>query len=614
MRFDRETVNEIILQRLSDPDDRVLGYAEVGGGGFRPITVGEDRSATLRLAAALHQRGLKKGQAVAILAGVRHEWVQWDFANLLSRLVTIGIYPTSTPDQVLYLLQHSESRVLVLENQDQLDSLAELLRQCPSLQLILSLDGELRAPSSCSCELMSMAAFLNEGTIALEQQGQDAVIDRARQAEPDDIATLVYTSGTTGPPKGAMLTHRNLFHVTATVAEIMDFTPADRSLVYLPLAHILQRYSVYLGCRIGITGYYTKRLQDLGAVIGEVRPTVFVGVPRVFEKIHARAVSTAESMSPLRHKVFARAFDVGHQFAACRREGQPVGLWLRIRHLIFDRLVFAKIRAKLGNCVRMAISGGAPLSLTIALWFEAAGILVVEGYGLTETSAPATTCTPTAYRHGTVGRAIPDTEVRIASDGEIEVRGPGVFRGYFKDEAATSDAFTADGFFKTGDIGTLDEDGFLTITDRKKDIIITAGGKNVAPANIENLLKQHPLIGQAMVYGDRRPYLVCVIALDPDEAPSWVAQHGLPKDSLKTLRDQPSVRAAIDAHVAASNAQLAPYETLKQWFVADEPFVPENGYLTPTLKLRRRVIIDHYSTELENMYGDQVAARNVPAR
>ncbi len=608
MKFDRETVNEIILRRLQDPTDRVQGYTEVPGDGFRPITVGEDRSVTLRLAAALHARGLARGQAVAILAGVRHEWVQWDFANLLARLVTIGIYPTSTPDQALYLLQHSESRVLVLENQEQLDSLTELLAECPTLELIISLDGELGNQPNQGIELLSMASFLDEGTKALEQQGEDAVIERAREAEPDDIATLVYTSGTTGPPKGAMLTHRNLFHVTETVADIMDFTPADRSMVYLPLAHVLQRYSVYLGCRIGITGYYTTRLKELGDVIAEVRPTVFVGVPRVFEKIHARAVATAGSMSPLRQRIFARAFETGHEFAARQREGRRAGFWLHLRHMFFDRLVFAKIRAKLGGCVRMAVSGGAPLALQIALWFEAAGILVVEGYGLTETSAPATTCRPTAYRHGTVGQAIPDTEVRIASDGEIEVRGPGVFQGYFKDESATASAFTEDGFFKTGDIGELDTDGFLKITDRKKDIIITAGGKNVAPANIENLLKEHPLIGQAMVCGDRRPYLVGAISLDPEEAPLWAEQRGLNVIGLKNLCEERSVCAAIEEHIAACNARLAPYETLKKWLILDVPFIPENGYLTPTLKLRRRVIVEHFGTQLDALYDAESTA------
>jgi len=608
MTFARQTVNEIILARLNDPPEKVQSYAELPGGGFRPVTCGEDRRTTIHLAAALHGRGLGDGQPVAILAGVRHEWVQWDFANLLTRLVTIGIYPTSTSDQILYLLQHSESRVLVVENDAQLRSLSEVLPQCPLLQFIVRLDDSQAEAAETTIETLSMAAFLEEGARAIASGGEAAVIERAHSAEPDDIATLVYTSGTTGPPKGAMLTHRNLFHVTETVAGIMDFTAADRSVVYLPLAHVLQRYSVYLGCRIGITGYYSSRLDDLARVIQEVRPTVFVGVPRVFEKIHARAVATAESMSPLRQRIFARAFAVGHEFAQLRRNGGKPGLWLRLQQTLFDRLVFAKVRAKLGNHVRMAVSGGAPLALQIALWFEAAGILVVEGYGLTETSAPATTCTPTAYKHGTVGRAIPDTDVRIATDGEIEVRGPGVFQGYFKDEAATAEAFSEDGFFKTGDIGELDAQGFLKITDRKKDLIITAGGKNVAPANIENLLKEHPLIGQAMVYGDRRPYLVGAISLDPDEALSWAQRHGAAGSNLEELSQDPVVCAAIDQHVKATNTQLAPFESLKKWLVVGVPFVPENGYLTPTLKLRRRVIVQHFGAELDALYDSETPA------
>jgi len=601
-RFAKQTVNEIILNRVSDPAETVHGYCEGSEGGFRPITAGETRNTTLQIAAALHARGLAAGDRIAILAEVRHEWVVWDFANLLSRMVTIGIYPTSTPAQILYLLQHSESRVLVLENAEQLAILANILPECPDLRLIVCLDDDGIQADASGAEQIGISAFVEEGRAALQQSGEAAVIERAHAAEPDDIATLVYTSGTTGPPKGAMLTHRNLFHVTETVAGIMDFTPDDRSIVYLPLAHVLQRYSVYLGCRIGIAGYYTSRLKELGAILQEARPTVFVGVPRVFEKIHARALATAESMSPFRQRIFARAFAVGHRVAELRRTGRKPGLWLRIQHRIFDRLVFAKVRAKLGNRVRMAVSGGAPLSTPIALWFEAAGILVVEGYGLTETSAPATTGTAAAYKHGTVGRAIPDTEVRIAEDGEIEVKGPGVFQGYFKNEQATADAFTADGFFKTGDIGELDDEGFLKITDRKKDLIITAGGKNVAPANIENLLKEHPLIGQAMVYGDRRPYLVGAISLDPEEAGSWAAREGRPGNSLEELSRDEVVEAAIAKHIAATNGQLAPYETLKKWLIVPLPFIPENGYLTPTLKLRRRAIVETFGSDLDALY------------
>ncbi len=603
MSYAHQTINEIILRRLSDPPDQIQSYAENPDGTFRAITMGEDRSKTLRLAAALIGRGLEKGQAVAILAAVRAEWVQWDFANLLSLLVTIGIYPSSTPEQILYLLQHSETRVLVLENHQQLQSVSSQLSSCETLRLIVLLDEEPQAEHQHGIELISMDAFLEEGDAALKQQGEEWVIERARSARASDTATLVYTSGTTGPPKGAVLSHRNLFHVTETVAKIMDFSPHDRSVVYLPLAHVLQRYSVYLGCRIGITGYYTSRIQALGEVISEVRPTVLVGVPRVFEKIHARAMATAAGMPARRQRIFERALAVGHQYAELARRGIEPGLGLRFRHWLFDRLVFKKIRDKLGGRVRMAVSGGAPLALQVALWFEAIGILVVEGYGLTETSAPATTSRPDAYKHGTVGQAIPGTTVRIAADGEIEISGPGVFSGYYKDPTATAQAFTKDGFFKSGDIGELDADGFLKITDRKKDIIITAGGKNVAPANIENLLKEHPLIGQAMVFGDRKPYLVCAIALDPEEAPAWASQNGITEVALTVLSETPEIQQAVSEHLKACNRQLAPYEKLKKWIVVGEPFAPENGYLTPTLKLRRRVIVEQYGDQLEELYS-----------
>ncbi len=614
MTTSKETINELLLKRLSEPDREVAYYAEAPEGGFRPISWAENRSLTLSLAAALADQGLQPGECVGILAEVRHEWVMCDFANLLARLITVGIYPTCTPDQVLYLLQHSECRALIISGAEALDRLAPTLTQCPSLSLIVTMDDDVDAPPGLN--VTSLSTLVERGRALLEEHGEGPVLERAEAAEPDDLITLVYTSGTTGPPKGAMLTHRNLFHVTESVSQILDFGPDDRSIVYLPLAHILQRYSVYLGLRVGGMGYYSSRLTELGELLGEVKPTLLVAVPRVLEKIHARATARAAELGGVGQQVFHWAFDIGHQVASIKREGGEPNWFLTQRHKLADRLVLSKVRAKLGGQLRMVASGGAPLAVHLSEWFHAAGILVVEGYGLTETSAPASTGTHDTYRFGTVGKAIPQTDIAIADDGEVLVRGPGVFRGYFKNEEATAEAFRDDGFFHTGDIGELDEDGFLRITDRKKDILITAAGKNISPANIENLLKDHPLIGQAIVYGDARPYLVCALTLDPDEIEPWGREHGCAGISCEDLSRNADVLAQVEAHVTAVNARLARYETLKSWTLLDVPFTPDNGYLTPTLKLKRRVIVGDFGDQLEALYesNDSSGGGASPAR
>ncbi len=601
-QFAKETLNALLLWRWDHADGNPAYYKEVDDR-FLPVTWPEAKRETLELCGGLWARGLERGDKAAILANVHHEWVQCDFANLAMGLVTVGIYPTTTTEQIEYILNHSESRFLVVENQELLDHVAPAVAAYKELQFIATIDKGLRAPDGLTLPLFSLSDLRTEGATWLAQHGDEQVFERAMAAEPDDLATLVYTSGTTGPPKGAMLSHRNLFHVSEAVPRILDFLPDDRSVVYLPLAHVLQRYTIYLGLRVNVQAYFTSRLTRLADVLGEVQPTLLAAVPRVLEKIHARAMAKASELRPRQRKVFHWAVAVGGDYAAAQRTGRPVSLSLRLRHAIADRLVLSRIRERLGGAIRLIISGGAPLSPDLSEWFHACGLLVIEGYGLTETSAPATTCTPDAYRFGSVGRAIPDTEVRIADDGEILIRGPGVFGGYFKNEEASKEAFDEDGFFRSGDIGELDSDGFLRITDRKKDILITAGGKNVGPANIENLLKEHPLIGQALVYGDRKPYLVAAITLDPEEALPWAQNQGKEGATLETLAKDPEVLAQVGAHVEASNQRLARFENLKKWTLLPVPFLPENGYLTPTLKLKRRAIIRDFAHEFEALYN-----------
>ena len=602
MQFAKETINAVLLWRMDAADDGPVYYAE-DGSGFRAVSATEAKRNNGSWAAVLLRRGYAPGTRVAILAGVRAEWAECDCGNLLARLVTVGIYPTCTADQIAYILEHSETRVLVVGDQADLDHCASAAASAPELDLIVTMEPGLRAPEGLAVPLVELETLLTEGDAALAD-GDDWLREHALAAEPDDLITLVYTSGTTGPPKGAELTHRNLYYVTDVVADIMGFRDDWVGLVYLPLAHILQRYAVYQGLRFGAIGYYTSRMTELGDILPLTRPHVLAAVPRVLEKIHARALARVETLPEAKQAGFARAFSVAKRVRAEQRAGKRISLWDRFRMWLYDRLVFSKIREKLGGNVQFIVSGGAPLAPELSEWFEAAGLLVVEGYGLTETSAPATTNTPTSFRFGSVGRAIPGTEIRIADDGEIEIKGAGVFRSYFKNPEATAAAFTEDGFFRTGDIGELDADGFLRITDRKKDLIITAAGKNIAPAGIENLLKQHRLIGQAMVHGDKRKYLTCLLTLDEEEAPLWAAERGLADSSLASLVAREDVRADIDAWMHQCNEQLARYERPKKWTLLPVAFTPESGYLTPTLKLKRREITRDFQAQIDAFYAD----------
>ena len=600
MRFSPETINEVLLWRFTECAQTSAFFVEDDAGGFAPVPFSTCRRDVLAMAASLRRSGLEAFDRIGLLADVRQEWTTCDFAHLLARLITIGIYPTTTPDQVEYILKHSAARLLIVDTPARLEALGPTLAACPQLERGILMDGV--PHPGCTLPVQKLKEVIEQGYKILDSEGEQPTLDEAHAAQPEDIISLVYTSGTTGPPKGVVLTHSNLFHVCESVTGLLPYDESDRGLVYLPLAHILQRYVTYLGLRIGGAGYYVSDLKSLPAALLAAQPTILAAVPRVLEKIQAKALATREALGSVGKGIFDWAFEIGHEVAEMERSGRSPTGWLATKHRLADRLVLRKVRQKLGGCIKLVVSGGAPLAPHLSEWFHAAGILVVEGYGLTETSAPATTNTPDSYRFGTVGQAIPGTDIRIADDGEIEIKGPGVTTGYYRDEGATTAAFTDDGYFRSGDIGDLDSEGFLRITGRKKNIIITAGGKNIGPGRIENLLKEHLLVGQAMVYGDRKPYLVCLLALDPEDAPAWAKSEGIESDDISELCCHPRVLAALEEHLKQVNAQLASYETLKYFEVTKVPFLPENGYLTPTLKLKRRAILADFGAQVEAIY------------
>lgn len=589
------TIAHLAHDQMRKNASRVLSKYPANGG-WASQTWAEADTVYTEIAAGLWQLGVRKGDRVALLCETRNEWLSCDLAILSFGAVTVGLYPTLVPDQIAYIVQHSGSRVVIAEDAKQLVKIEEIRKDIPTLEHVVVIDAPERSSVQ---EWTSLEQLRDRGRALLAEQPNWAAKQRA-QVEPQDTASIVYTSGTTGPPKGTVMTHYNFYEIALRSAEATDLSDEDVGVVILPLAHSFQRVTVYAGMAAGATAYFAEAIDKLTETCSVAQPTVMAAVPRLFEKVHAGIMARLAQEKPRRQRLFASAMRAGRQASHCRLEGRKMPLGLRLRFAYYERLVFSRIRARLfGPRLRCLVSGGAPLSKEIAEFFHALGISILEGYGLTETSAPATVNRLESIRFGTVGTTLPDVEVKIASDGEILIRGPGNFREYYRDPAATREAFDEDGFFKTGDIGELDGDGYLRITDRKKDIIVTAGGKNIAPQNIEALIKNDPRIGQAVVFGDRKPYLVALITLDPDEAAPWAERLGV---DVESLAGAPEVQQAISSVVEGANSRLARYETVKKWRLLENDFTVENGMLTPTLKPKRKAIVERYQHELQALY------------
>ncbi len=518
-------------------------------------------------------------------------WAQADMACQVLGGVTVGIYPTCTTEQVAYHLEHSGARVVFVQGEDQLDRVrtaSKGLKKKDRPALVLFEEGAQDGAPDC-------IATLEERGAASPDADPKAMEERISTVCEDDLSTIVYTSGTTGPPKGAMLTHGQLYAAIEATREVLPVDEDDVGLVFLPLAHSLQRQAAYAGLMTGSMGAFASSIASLMDEFPEIRPTIQASVPRIWEKFHAKLQARLAEASPRRQRIAQWAFDVAGQRGDLLRAGEPVPFGLERRYRLADRLVFTRLRAVFGGRIRFMLSGGAPIAIDLLKFFDNIGLRIYEGWGLTETAAPATLNHPGAWRFGTVGRPLPGVRVRIAEDGDIEVDGPNVFSGYYQDEDATAAAFTDDGWFRTGDIGDLDDDGYLLITDRKKDIIITAGGKNIAPQNIENLLKRDPLISQAVVIGDRRKYLTALLTLDPDDTPAAL---------LEAPPDDPAKRARVEAVVNKVNSELARYQQIKRFTILPRDLTLEDGELTPTLKVKRRAVAEHFAAEIEALYPD----------
>jgi long-chain acyl-CoA synthetase len=536
------------------------------GGTWQSQTWREGEARVAATAAMLSDLGVGPGDRVAILGTPHPAWLQTDYATICLGAVGVGIYPTLRPDAVAYQLRHSGAKVLVLESEKERARLAEVLPTCPDLRHVVTWE---QPPFT---EATPPAADL------------DAFRARARAVKPEDPCAIFYTSGTTGDPKGAVVTHGAMLATCIASKEAVPLEPGDRSIVFLPLAHSLQRMSAYRALLEDIEAYFCADIAQFPETLTLARPSVLASVPRMLEKIKASAEAAVAKQRPLAQRIFARALAVGKERSRLIEAKQRVPLRVELAWRVADRLVYARVRERFGGELRLFAVGGARLDPEVARFFHAMGIAVCEGWGLTETCAPATFNRPDDFRFGTVGKPLPGMEVRLDDDGEILIRGPGLFSGYWRDPDATNGALTPDGWFRTGDIGRF-EDGFLSIVDRKKEILVTSGGKNIPPVNIEKKL-EGGAIGQAVVIGNDRPYLVALFAPEPDQPLSPADQQALG-----------------EARVREANATLASFEQIKKFRWLPAPLTVESGLLTPTLKLKRRVIDTTYKALIDDMYG-----------
>lgn len=573
------------------------------------------------LAAGLVAMGVKPGERVAILANTRREWVEIDVAIALAGAVSVPIFHQSVPSTVAHILADSGSTVVFAEDPSQVEKLFDprvrpLLR---GLRRVVYLDArrklerpdargriEVRLddvlPREERANVMSFGDLLEAGRRVLDADGIAKLNARSEAVGPDDVATLVYTSGTSGPPKGVVLTHGNIAFECDSVGNELQLDPSDEQLLILPLAHIFARVLLLSAIRVGFaTAFASSPLSALDDA-AEIHPTVLGAVPRVFEKVYASAMRRIAAESPLRRRAAKLAFTVGLDVSRLRQRGEEPGRLLQMQYRAADSAVFEPIRTLFGRRLRFAISGGAPLRRDLAEWFHAIGVLVLEGYGLTETTAATHVNRPSAFRFGSVGLPIPNVETRIASDGEVLVRGGNVMRGYFNRADDTHEAIDRDGWFHTGDLGAIDGEGFLTITGRKKDLIVTAGGKNISPANLESMLESDPWISQAAVFGDGKPYVVALVSLDEVTARAWCTAAGLDLAWQEIVRDE-RVRAQVERAVRQINAQLEPYLRIHRFAIAPRDFTVENDEVTPTQKLRRRAVAERYGREIDELFS-----------
>ena len=588
-----ETVPAMVLDNGRKMPDHPAYFVKRGGA-WHPTTWRNYADEVRTAGKALMALGLNPNDRVNILGFNRPEWVIMDVGAMAVGCVPAGIYTTNSPAECQYIIAHSEAPVVLLEDHDQWAKVNEVRHQLPDLRHVVMMKGAEPIDDEL---VMSWDEFMARGD-GISDEDFDA---RLTALEPDDLATFIYTSGTTGPPKAVMLTHENVAWTPAQVVEPFGINAQDRIVSYLPLSHIAeQSFTIAAASRAGYSVYYAESIDALAENLKEVKPTIFFAVPRVWERFYAGVTTQLGHATGAKAKIASWAQGVGHKVTDLRNRGEEPSGMLAAQYKLASALVFSKIKPALGlDQVRVAASGAAPLSKEIQEFFGGLDITIWEVYGQSEDSGPTSFNLPGRTKFGSVGPAYPNVDVRIADDGEIIVKGKNVFKGYFKDEAATKETLV-DGWLYSGDLGEFDSDGYLWITGRKKDIIITAGGKNVAPKNLEGGLKNHPLISEAVVIGDRRKFLSCLITLDDEAAAAYLAEHDLEGPAHESSHIHAEIQAAVDL----LNADFARVEQIKKFTVLARQLSIEGGELTPTLKVKRNKVAEHFSSEIEAMYTD----------
>jgi long-chain acyl-CoA synthetase len=587
---DRASLADVVFSRAASEPGAVVMRRRSGDGNWQDVTATAFRAEVSALAKGLVAAGITPGDRVALMSATRYEWTLIDYAIWAVGAVTVPVYETSSADQVEWILGDSGARAVFAEADKHADLIAVARDRLPDLAQVWRVDG------------IEALAAAGSGV------GDDELDGRRADRTADDLATIIYTSGTTGRPKGCELTHRNLLAdvrnaVAGALVEVFE-VEGGSTLLFLPLAHSFARI-IQVGCLESgaILGHWPNA-STVAQGLPEFRPTFLLAVPRVFEKVFSAAQQQAAA-SAAKSKIFQASVSTAIAWSQARdHQGAAAGPGLRLRHSLFDHLVYGKLRAAVGGKVQYAVSGGAPLGERLGHFFRGAGLTVLEGYGLTETSAAATVNRPGHNKIGTVGPPLPGVSMRIAEDGEILIKGPNVFAGYWQNKGATAETLDDDGWLSTGDLGDLDSEGFLRVTGRKKDLIVTAGGKNVAPAVLEDRLRAHPLISECLVVGDGRPYIACLVTLDPEALEHWKQQHGKPAGAtVADLASDPDLIAEIQAAVDDANKAVSRAESIRRFRVLTVDFTEDSGHLTPSMKVRRAAVVKDFAADIDALYS-----------
>lgn len=553
----------------------------------------------ISVTSGLSKLGIQKGDRVCIFSKTSYQWTIADMAILSCGAISVPIYETNLPSQAEYILNNSEAKVVFVSDENQYKKILSIKDNLTHLEQIIFFSAPVNFKSEDGVYSWEELVLLAD-----KESGEKVFQKNLEEIFLEDHATYVYTSGTTGPPKGVIMTHGNILTETNALSQVLDFSGSKESLLFLPLAHILARVVQFTHLEIGFVQAYAESIDKLLDNIQEAKPHVMVCVPRIFEKVHTRVMQGLENASESKKKIFNWALEIGKKRSSYILRGKRVSIGLNLKWKLAYKLVFSKLHEKMGGRMDFFISGGAPLSKDIGDFFQAAGFYILEGYGLTETCAAVTVNTKTNLKIGTVGKAIPGAEIKIAEDGEILLRGGMVFPGYYKNEEATEEVLEKNGWFHSGDIGEIDSQGFLKITDRKKDIIVTAGGKNIAPQNIENLMKTDSYISQIMVHGDKRKFLSALVTLDKDEIISFAKKEKISYKDYSDLVKKSEVYHLIKSRIDEKNSQLAKYETIKKFAILKDDFSIESGELTPTLKVKRKFTSEKYKHIIDGFYRD----------